>query len=111
MAMIVPPRLDELDGERAVAQVSVPAAALAVERLVAKAHQVEHDDGCVVWQRRQRPDVQMIDAMDLDGHRQQPSRSANWPKSSTTMSCDESGVGSGGPTAPHSSGRHTKAER
>jgi hypothetical protein len=34
MAMIVPPRLDELDGEWAVAQVGVPAAALAVERLV-----------------------------------------------------------------------------
>jgi hypothetical protein len=29
--MIVPPRLDELDGERAVAQVGVPAAALAVD--------------------------------------------------------------------------------
>ena len=46
---------------------------------------------------------------EIHGHA--PSFSASSGKLATTMSCRGSGSGSGGPSAPHSSGRRTKAVR
>src|SRR5471030_1576593 len=53
--------LDQLDAERAVAEISVPAAALAVARAVAETHQVQHRHRPVVGQRLQIVAVEMVD--------------------------------------------------
>jgi hypothetical protein len=55
-------RLDHRHGQGAVAQIRVPAAAVAIERTVMKPHQVQHHDRALMLQRLQAFDIQQIHA-------------------------------------------------
>jgi hypothetical protein len=55
-------RLDHRHGQRAVAQVSIPARSVAVERARPKTHQIDHHDGSPMLELFQSLDVEQIDA-------------------------------------------------